>query len=227
MSGRDKPWRPGNQRDTVATIIAAAALALTQAARRTLEPGAVIGCEQDHRIAVELAGLELGEQATDDIVDLFDHVAIGADAGMSMEGLVGILRQMRRAQRQLDEERPGRVRVDETLRFGIEALLKLGQVGLLFPHRAGTVNRVQRQWCHVVAVGNAEEIVETVCGRGPVIAGMTEMPFAEQAGYIAGGLECLRDGHLGLRQNARVVLHDDLVAEAGTDRIAPGQQPGT
>ena len=58
---------------------------------------------------------------------------------------------------------------------------------------------VHFQRLHVVAVGQTLEGIEAVHGRRPVVAGVAEVPFADQGGGV-GRLQHLGDGQFGGRQ---------------------------
>jgi hypothetical protein len=75
-----------------------------------------------------------------------------------------------------------------------------------------------------VAVGQALEDVEAMDVGRPVLAAMTQVPFADQGGGVAESLERLGDGQFAERQAAILGRLDHLVRQVHPHRIAAGHQ---
>ena len=220
----DGAGHPRDERHPVAAVITCAALAVAQVPRRTLEPRPVIRGQDHQRIALESQLAQSGFEPPDDAVDLLDHIAICACARMVVERRVGIVGQMRRAQRQQQEERLGRILAHEFLGAVVETLLKLRKRHVFLDQlHARAVVGVERHGLHIVAVWQPEKQIEAVLGRRPERRDMAQMPFADQRAGIPRGLQRLGNRHFAQRQSARVAGLDHLPAKPGAHRISPGQ----
>src|SRR4051812_43408875 len=128
---RDHARLTCDERDTIAAVVPSAAFSLAQSSRRTFEPRAVIGGQDDEGVALDAERPKLGEQTTHNGIDLFHDVAIRAGARMPCMWRVGIVGQVRRAQCQIEKEGFRAILVNESLGASPEALLKLWIVDVL------------------------------------------------------------------------------------------------
>lgn len=133
---------------------------------------------------------------------------------------------MRRAERKAQEKGTGGVVGDEAFRASEETLLEFAvNDAFLRELDAGSIAGVKRERQHVVAVGKPEEQVETMSGWRPSGRKVPEVPLTDQRRGII-GLQRLGNRDFGQRQAAPIVGQDDLVSQAGADRVASGKQPG-
>src|SRR5947209_8176556 len=91
-----------------------------------------------------------------------------------------ILRQMRRAERQIKKKWTLAVLLDEPFRALPKALLQLREIHVLFRDLdAGRLRLVEREGRHIVAVGQSEEKIEAIIRGRPEGLHVAEMPFAD------------------------------------------------
>src|SRR5262249_14802698 len=179
------PWldpagRPSDERHAIAAVIRCPALAVAQPAAGAFEPGAVIRSKDDDGVLLQMQSPELVQQPPNDRVDLSNDIAVGAGLGAAFELALGVLGQVRGAQRQLYKKRLVAMALDKPLGMGVELLLEHRQIrGLARCFSGPSIGIPDRQWHHVVAVWDAKEHIKAIVGREPVAPLMTEMPFAE------------------------------------------------
>src|SRR6478736_6816724 len=104
-----------DERNAIAAVVAPASLASAHISGRAFEPRTIVRGQDYERVALEAERLELREQPPDDRVDFLHDVAVSAGVGLSRIRRVRIVRQVRRAERKLEEERPISMLFDEPL----------------------------------------------------------------------------------------------------------------
>ena len=127
---------------------------------------------------------------------------------------------------EVEEEAARLVALDEVDRpVGVA----LREVGLHERILGAVIALDQMDGAHVVRVGNPEVFVEAALGRQPCGFGVTEVPFADHAGRVAGALEELGEGDFGFRQ-VEIVFGTALAVggwvfrHAAAERIAARHQ---
>lgn len=217
-----------------------------------VEGRAVVGSENDVSVFFDLEFTEGVHDAADFGVDLFDDLDVGRfgigvveivrninrDVGHGVgkvgeEGLVFVLLDEvdgavgvasgdgSLVDGELDDFRAfdeGSFPLGET-RFAVspEGVVS-GEALLGFPLVVGVV--------HVVGVGDAEVVVETV-GEGEGFGVVAEVPFAEGAGGVALGLEVVGDSVFGGVEAFGVLREENPFVHAEASGIAAGHEGGT
>ncbi len=247
--------RPRHQRRHALATLEGLAFAPAQAAGAALMPRPVVAGEDNEGVLAEPACRERAQQLADARVELLDRVAVRPGGRAAREARRGQQRRVYVLVRDVEEERPVAVAVDEADRLAHElgghVLLREAEIWIdpLFvaPVRVGEL---------VVRVGEAGEEVEAVAPRmvTRVLVEVAEMPFADHAGGVACQLQRLGERDLGggktrygrlsgLREIGgadpgrdpagepresvlqRVAPWLDRKVHSGAQRIAPGEEP--
>ena len=165
---------------------------------------AVVAGEDEHGVVRDLQFIKQRHHAADTLVHTRDHcgigrVAVSADARLRFEVLDPVLpRLMRRVHgemRQIEEERPVLVPLDEIDRVIGE---KISEILVL------RIFRLRVRLETEIHAHRDDRLVEAARG-GMMLGILAEMPFAEHRGSVAGLLQRLRDGDLVERQGRHVV----------------------
>ena len=167
--------------------------------------------------------LERAEDLADGLVDLDDHVAVEAPAGLARELVGDEERDVRHVRGEVEEERPVLVAADERhgplgVRRGQPALVFGGDVGvddaIALEERQGGIGRGRLGMArpHVVGVGEAEVLVEPVVGR-ELRRPAAEVPLAGHAGGVALPLEQFGERRLVVVEPG-AILRPECAADA-------------
>ena len=149
-------------------------------------PRAVVGEEDHQRIPVQPGRLQFGEQRTNRLVQLFDHVSVKAALRAALELIRSEDRHMRHHVGQVEEERAVLVSFDEIDASGREAGRERRLVRVEFGDLLAVEQRERRHLRRqrrmvfrvIVGVGQAEEFVEALARRRK-LRDRPEVPLAE------------------------------------------------
>ncbi len=195
-SGGDSAGPAGHARDSHAALVGLSfAASKRQVAALPGTGRAVVGGEQDQCLLVDAAFVEGLEQLAHRPVDLLHPVSIETVSGLATEPLGRHQWQMDGGVGQIQEEGMRLVGVDELDRL----LGVLPCDGGIFLDARGDRGEIsdQRQRdllaVHVVAVGDAEVVVEALVG-GHEVGVIAEVPLADGHRGVAPGLEHFGDG---------------------------------
>ena len=205
--------------------------------RAVTQPRAVVAGEDDEGVVIEAVLFQRVENLPDGPVNLLNHVAVKARAGLALELVTHEEGHVRHRVREVEEEGPVLVLGDELHRaLGIPRrqvrLLLRRDVGVnhlvALDERQGRIRallrlRVMRP--HVVGVRQAEVFVEAVPHREELRM-MAEVPLARHAGRVTLLLEDLGHRHFvrvdtdARTRPERTVNADAVVVTAGEQRGA-------
>ena len=193
--------------------------------RRTLGGGepAIVRREYDDGIFVEFQFCEFVEDAADIVIEVFDHRGVGGvvlhlphgaavvveELGASpggklgrfgfvffQQGGFGLQRVVDGVVREVNEERLFAILLDEADRLAGET------VGEVFPLRSirqvREFIRAEIGWWRALSA-TAQVEVEALM-LGPMLGRFAEMPFSEESGFVAAGLQSLGEGDFIERQ---------------------------
>jgi AraC-like DNA-binding protein len=195
---------------------------------------AVVAVEDDEGVLAHAFGFERGEDTADFVVETGDHAGVGAagfvgDVGVAFDVVLGcLIGCVGGGEGEVHEERGGGVVALEasdgvgTEELGSVAFLLDGVVvALPVEDVVGGVGEVVD-----LAEDGAVVVVEAALA-GPVFAvGMTEVPFADHFGAVAGGFEEVGEGALRGVEAIGAFGGDDDGLEAVAEGVAAGHDGG-
>ncbi len=198
---------------------------------------AVVGGEDDERVALEPERAHLRDELADGPVEVLHGVAVGAGGGAALKAGGHEPRHVRLDVGKVKEERARAVVGDDAERFVEKTLRQLVEVGCVFDDalaaqeregRAHGILGVLREQVAlgalVVRVGEAEEQIEAVARREK-LGRVAEVPFSDNGGAVAALAEQCADGGLGGGEADARVGHE-RARDADALGVATGEQRG-
>ena len=203
-----------------------------------VEPGTVVGRENDQGVVGDTALGQRREQATDAVVDLRDHLGVGRGT-LALEIGRGAERRVGHARGNVEEERasPAGMAADEGLgpvelarRHPVHRLPAVDMAGdraLGQPRQRGMTRArlaaAVAQGPHVVRIRQHQRLIEPMVGRqeGRAVA---EVPLADHARAIARRAQELRERRLRRVQPDGLPGEEGAPAQPDAIRIATREQ---
>ena len=213
--------------------------------RAERQPRPVVAREDDERARVDARGFHRVENAAGARVDLFDDVAVHAGGAVAGKLRRPRERDVRKVVREVQEERPAAILLDESHRFLRVALRQRTMVHRLLDDVAVAHQRhvpvfglrivvggalqpivARRRHPHVVRIGQTEPIIEALIHRQE-LAKLSEMPLAHDRGRVPARLQHFRNRDLFGRQALCGVVAKHFRRRAGRHavRAAANRQP--